>query len=131
MSWRVLSQQREMRISWRTCNNSEIHLWLWKVWSWVVCSQSSFYVTRTRKDDKNRQNTLFLCQKRCYPTNNFYLMSRLKQPNIGRKKCVTKYERTLAMCIVQHGQSVFTFQPIKRPVSTTVLSLLPRFEYSF
>ena len=43
------------------CNNSEIHLWLWKVWSLVVCSQSSFHVTRARKDDKNRQNTFFLC----------------------------------------------------------------------
>ena len=52
---------REMRISWWLCNNSEIHLWLWKVLSLVVCSQSSFYVTRARKDDTNRQNTLFLC----------------------------------------------------------------------
>ena len=42
LSWQVLFQQREMRISWRLCNNSEIHLWLWKVWSLVVCSQSSF-----------------------------------------------------------------------------------------
>ena len=41
--------------------NSEINLWLWKLWSLVVCSQSSFYVTKTRKNDKNRQNTLFLC----------------------------------------------------------------------
>ena len=42
-------------------NNSEICFWLWKVWSLVVCSQISFYVTRARKDDTNRQNTLFLC----------------------------------------------------------------------
>ena len=61
LSWQVLFQQREMRISWRLCNNSEIHLWLWKVWILVVCSQSSYYVTRAREDDKNRQNTLFLC----------------------------------------------------------------------
>ena len=63
MSWQVLFQQREMRISWWLCNNSEIHLRLWKVWSLVVSSQSSFYVTRARKDDKNRQNTLFLLKK--------------------------------------------------------------------
>ena len=50
---------RELRISWRLCNNSEIHFWLWKLWSLIVCSQSSFYVTRARKDDRNRQNTLF------------------------------------------------------------------------
>ena len=61
LSRQVLFQQREMRISWRLCNNFVIHLWLWKVWGLVVCSQSSFYVTRARKDDKNVQNTLFLC----------------------------------------------------------------------
>ena len=33
------------------------------MWSLVVCSQSFFHVTRARKNDKNRQNTLFLCQK--------------------------------------------------------------------
>ena len=59
LSWQVLFQQRELRISWRLCNNSEIHFWLWKLWGLIVCSQSSFYVTRARKDDKNRQNTLF------------------------------------------------------------------------
>ena len=32
-----------------------------KVWSLVVCSQSSFHVTRALKVDKNRQNTFFLC----------------------------------------------------------------------
>ena len=61
LSWQVLSQQREMRIYWWLCNNSEIHLGFWKVWSLVVCSQSSFYVTRARKDNKNIQNTLFVC----------------------------------------------------------------------
>ena len=60
LSWQNLSQQREMRTNWWLCDNSEIHLWLWKVWSLVVCSQSSFHVTRACKDDKNRQNTLFV-----------------------------------------------------------------------
>ena len=64
LSWQVLFQQREMGIFWWLCNNSEIHLGLWKVWSLDVCSQSSFYVTRTRKDNKNRQNTFFLCSKK-------------------------------------------------------------------
>ena len=63
LSWQVLFQQRIMRISWRLCNNSEIHLWLWKVWSLLVCSQSSFYVTRARKDYKNRQNNIFFAKK--------------------------------------------------------------------
>ena len=42
-------------------NNTEIQLRLWKVWSLVVCSQSSYHVTSALKDDKNRQTTLFLC----------------------------------------------------------------------
>ena len=45
------------------CNISEIHLWLWKVLSLVVCSKSPFYVTRARKDDKNRQNAVFLLKR--------------------------------------------------------------------
>ena len=61
LSRQILFQQREKWTSWRLCNNSEIHLWLWKVWSLVVGSQSSFYVTRARKNHKDRQNTLFLC----------------------------------------------------------------------
>ena len=56
-------------------------------------------------------------------------MPNLNQPNIERKICVwtTKYERLLEMCIVQHVdiKSVFTFQPRKRLVSTTVESAKP------
>ena len=128
MSWQVLFQQREMQIYWRLSNNSEIRLWLWKVWSLAVCSQSSSYVTGARKDDTNKQNTLFFAKKRrtWYPTNNYYLMSRFNHPNIDRKNCVwtTKYKRLSEMCIVQHVEikSVFTFQPKRRPVSTTVTS---------
>ena len=61
LSWQVLFKQIEMGIIWRLCNNSETNIWLWKEWSLVVCSQNSFYVTRERKDDKNRQNAFFLC----------------------------------------------------------------------
>ena len=50
-------------------------------------------------------------------------MSHLNQPHIERKNCVwtTKYKRLLEMCLVQHVEtkSVFTFQPMKRLVSTT------------
>ena len=56
-------------------------------------------------------------------------MSRFNQPNMERKNCVwtLKYERLSEMCIFQHVEmkSVFTFQPIKRPVSTTVKSAKP------
>ena len=53
-------------------------------------------------------------------------MSHFNQPNMERKNCVwtTKYERLSEMCIVPNVEtkSVFTFQPIKRLVSTTVKS---------
>ena len=53
-------------------------------------------------------------------------MSHFNQPNLERTSCVqtTKYKRLLEMCIVQHVEfrCVFTIQPIKRLVSTTVKS---------
>ena len=56
-------------------------------------------------------------------------MSHSNQPNIERKNYVwtTKYKRLLEMCIVQHVEmkSVFTFQPLKCLVSTTVKSATP------
>ena len=56
-------------------------------------------------------------------------MSRFNQPNMERKNCVwtTKYERLSDMCIVPHVEtkSLFTFQPVKRLVSTTVKSAKP------
>ena len=54
-----------------------------KCGAWLFCSQSSFYVTRACKHDKNRQNTLFICQEKrwtCYPTNNYYLLPQFKHP---------------------------------------------------
>ena len=52
-------------------------------------------------------------------------MSHFNQPNMERKNCVTKYEKLSEMCIFPHVQSVFTFQPMKRLVSTTVKSAKP------
>ena len=122
----VLPQQREVQIYWWLCNNFEIHLWLWQMWSLVVCSQSTFHVTRARKDDRNGQNTLFLCYKRCYTTNNCAIKSLLNQPIIERNNWawITMYEKLSEMCFVPHVEtkSVFTFQPINRLVSTTVKS---------
>ena len=87
LSWRVLFQQIEMRISWRLCNNSEIHLWLWKVWSLVACSQSSFFVIRARKDNKNRQITIFVCWKKMnFVTNKQLLLNVPFQWTKYRKK---------------------------------------------
>ena len=53
-------------------------------------------------------------------------MSHFNQPNTDKKNCLltTMYEGLSEMCIVQHVEmkNVFTFQPIKRLVSTTVKS---------
>ena len=56
-------------------------------------------------------------------------MSNFNQPNMERKNSAltTKYERLSEKCIVQHVEmkSVFTFQPIKRLVFTTIKSAKP------
>ena len=56
-------------------------------------------------------------------------MSHFNQPNIERKICVwtRKYKKLSEMCIVQlvEMKSVFTIQPIKCLVSTTVKSAKP------
>ena len=89
LSRRVLSQQREMQIYWWLCNNSEIHLWLWQLWSLVVCSQSSFYVTTARKDDKNRQNTFFSSLKKMVLDKQVLLNVPFQSTKFGKKElCV-------------------------------------------
>ena len=89
MSWQVLSPHREMQFYWWLCNNSEIHLWLRKVWSLVVCSQSSFYVTRACEDDKNRQNTFFSLLKKMVPDKQVLLNVPFQSTKFGKKElCV-------------------------------------------
>ena len=60
-------------------------------------------------------------------TNNYSIKSHFNQPNMERKNCVWTTSRVLEMCIVQHVEtkSVFTFQPKKWLVSTTVKSAKP------
>ena len=134
LSWEVLSQQRDMRICWWLCNNSEIHLWLWKVWCLVVCSQSSFCITRARKDNKNRQNTFFLCQKKMDLVPNKQLLLNVPfQSTKYRKKelCVdNKVRETIGdvycpTCRNEKCVYISTFQRIKRLVFTTVKSAKP------
>ena len=63
------------------------------------------------------------------PDRQFLLNVPFQSTKYQRKNCVstTKYKRLSEMCIVQHVEmkSVFTFQPIKRLVSTTVKSAKP------
>ena len=85
------------------------------------------HVMTTQKD-----KTRYLFGKKgwtWYPTNNCNLVFHFNQPNTERNNSVwpKMYKRRLEMCIVQHVEmkSVFTFQPIKRLVSTTVRSVKP------
>ena len=61
-------------------------------------------------------------------------MYHFNQTNIERKNCVwtTKYKKLLEMCTVQYVEtkSLFTFQPIKRLVFTTVKSAKPAATFS-
>ena len=76
------------------------------------------------KIDKTR---FFFAKKRCYTTSNCSMKSHFNQPKIERKNCVWTTSRLSEMCIFQHVEmkSVFTFQPIKRLVSTTTKSAKP------
>ena len=46
---------------------------LWKTWSLVVFSKSSFYVARARKDEKISQNALFLLKKNFSPGKQLFM----------------------------------------------------------
>ena len=99
-----------------------------KCGAWLFVHKVPFMLQEHVKTTKTDNTRFFFARKRWtwYPTNNYYLLSHFNQPNIERKNCVwtIKYERLSEICIVQHVEmkSVFTFQPIKRLVSTTVKS---------
>ena len=99
--------------------------------AWLFVHKVLFMLQEHVKTTKTDKTRFFFARKRwnLYPTNNYYLMSHFKQPKMQRKNCAwtTRYEWLSEMCIVQHVElkSVFTFQPIKRLVSTTVKSAKP------
>ena len=113
----VLSQQREMRISWWLCNNSRIHLWLRKIWSLVVCPETSFYVTRTCKNDKNRQNTFFLSLKKLNfsPDKQFFIEFRPQfpikhsHPHQKRLKRVQIWNKRIRFLLADDLSNIFNF----------------------
>ena len=103
---------------------------------WLFVHKLPFELQEHVKTTKTDETRFFFANKRCtcYPTNNCSLMSHFNQPNLEGKNCVwtTKYKRLLQMCIVQHVEmkSVFTFQPIKLLVSTTVKSAKLAFTFN-
>ena len=97
-----------------------------KCGAWLFVLKVPFTLQEHVKTTKTDKTRFFFVKKRCYPTNKYYLMSYLNQTKIEKKNCVwtTKYERLSEMCIVQHVEMncMFTFQPMKRTVSTTLKS---------
>ena len=102
-----------------------------KCGAWLFVHKVPFMLQEHVKTTQTDKTRFFFGRKRWTwnPTNNCYLTFHFNQPNIERKNCVwtTKYKRLLEMCFVQHVEmkSVFTFQAIKRLVSTTVKSAKP------
>ena len=94
----------------------------------VVCSQKSFYVTNARKDEKNRQNTLFLLKKdEVVPIKQILLDFPFHSTKNSKKEFCedNSVQKLLEMCFVQHVEMKSVFQPIKRLVSTIVKSTKP------
>ena len=99
--------------------------------AWLFVHKVPFMLQKHVKTTKTDKTRFFFARKRWtwYPTNNFYLMSHFNQPKMVRNNWVwtTKCERLSEMRTVQHVgmKSVFTFQPIKPLVSTTVTNAKP------
>ena len=99
-----------------------------KCGAWLFVHKVLFMLQEHVKTTEADKICFLFAGKICtrYQTNKYYLMSHFNQPNIERKNCVwtTKYEKLWEMCVVQHVdlKSVFTLQPIKRLVSTTLKS---------
>ena len=100
-----------------------------KCGAWLFNHKVPFTLQEHVKTTKTDKTRFFFGKKRCYPTNNCSIMTHFNQPNIEKKNCVwiTNCRKLLEICIVQHVEmkSVFTFQGIKRLVSTTVNSAKP------
>ena len=87
LSCQVLVQQRERQVSWRLCNNSEIHLWFWKLWSWLFVHKVPFMLqehVKTRKTDETR--FFFAKKMSCVPNKQLLLNVPVKSTNYRKKK---------------------------------------------
>ena len=101
------------------------------MWSLVVCSQSSFYVTRALEDDTNRQNTLFLCLKKLdlEPNKQLSLNVPLQSTNYRKKEFSVdnKVEETIGhvYCPTFRTEKFVSLSTKKRLVYTAVNSAKP------
>ena len=102
-----------------------------KCGAWLFVHKAPFMLQEHVKTTKTDETRSFVAKKtwNWCPTNNCYSLPHFNQPNLEGKNCAwtTKYKRLMKMCYVQHVEtkSVFTFLPIKRPVSTAVESAKP------
>ena len=95
--------------------------------AWLFVHKDPFTLQEHVKTTKTDETRFFFAKKGCYTANNCSIKPHFNQRNIGRKNCVWTTSRLSEMCIVQHVEmkSVFTFEPLKRLVSTTVKSAKP------
>ena len=95
--------------------------------AWFSDHKVLFTLQEHVKTTKKQTKHAFFLLKNCYTTNNCSIKSHSNQPTLERKNCAWTTSKLLEMCIVPHvkTKSVFTFQPIKRLVSTTVKSAKP------
>ena len=95
--------------------------------AWLFVQKVPFTLQEHLKTTNTDKTRFFFAKRRYYTTNNCSIKSHFNQPDIERKNCAWTTSRPLEMCFAPHVEtkSVFTFQPIKRLVSTTVKSAKP------
>ena len=100
-----------------------------KCGAWLFVHKVPFTLQEHEKTTQTDKTRFFFARKRWtwYPTNNYYSSSHFNQPNKEKNNCVWTRSILLEIRIAKHVEikNVFTFQPIKRLVSTTVKSAKP------
>ena len=103
LSRHVLFQQREIRVSWRLCNNYEIYLWLWKVWRWLFVHKVSFMLQEHVKTTKTDKHAFSLLKKDELGTQKaiiFYCPISINQIEKERNVCGQKNTGDYWRCVL-------------------------------
>ena len=99
--------------------------------AWLFVQKVPFMLQEHVKSTRTDKTRFFFVKKKLnlVPNKQLLVFAPFQPTKYKKKNSVrtTKYKRLLKMCFVQHVEmkSVFTFQPSKRLVSTTVKSAKP------
>ena len=95
-----------------------------KCGAWLFVHKVPFTLQEHVKKTKTDKTRFFFAKKNMNLVPNKQMIPNvpIQSTKHRKKNCVGTTSRLLEMCIVQHVQSVFTFQPRKRLLSTTVKS---------